>query len=154
MIEGKKEAELLLSLSGTHFFKSNLLLYRLDLGYMPGMPQRGISYKLSEQVWDTFWKEIETIGVFNWNDTQDWPVAFPEREGAAGCGVPSLSFVIGVGDKLATCRGVGNRFPPRWSEFWRSVEKLTVSESEQLDQVEMDNVKEKMAAVRKVHLSA
>lgn len=113
---------------------------------MPGMPQKGIVYKPEEHDWDAFWNSIESIGVFSWNDSQDWPLAFPEREGAAGCGVPSLGFVIHSGEKLAVCKGASNRFPPNWNEFWRCVEKLFEASSELLDQAELGKIKGDLTA--------
>lgn len=135
-------------MSGTNVFKSNHSLYYLSLGYMPGMPQSGVVYSPTEADWATFWKEIESVGVFDWhNKQQEWPVADPSREGAAACGVSSLHFYICSGEKIAICKGVSNRYPPEWSEFWKCVNKLLKTNSRPLNQEEVSSAQSELKAL-------
>ncbi len=105
----------LLSSSGTQFCKIDDKFYHLNLGYMPGLPQSGRVVCLNETAWSNFWNEIEQLNVWSWNAT-NLEVAFPEREGAAGCGVPNLYFVCAA-DNKCTLLQASNRFPPKWGNL-------------------------------------
>ncbi len=146
MSDTEKRREFLLNLSGLSLFKSGELLYRLQLGYMPGMPQSGVVYKPDASRWERFWEEIDELGVFNWNEPQAWAIADPEREGAAACGVSHLRFAIIDDENIAICKGASNRYPPNWIEFWACVERLFSPEFERINQEELDRVKSEMLA--------
>ena len=110
------------SSSGTHYFKIGERMYQLSLGYMPGLPQSGRMVPLTEGDWSEFLKVMDQLDVWNWSP-RNLVVAFPEREGAAGCGVPHVQIML-VANGQSVLLQSSNRFPPKWGEFCAAIAKL------------------------------
>ena len=79
------------------------------------MPASGRVASASEIDWLNFWNEIDQLNVWDWN-ASNLEIAFPEREGAAGCGVPQFFFICASDNKCKLLQA-SNRYPPNWAQL-------------------------------------